>query len=92
MVQDEKDPSGYVHIKNGEQGIGGIPPAKHRQPNVPPHWLPYFLVSDVDATAAKAKEGGGNLCLAPTSMENVGRLSVIADPQGAVFAIFKSAR
>jgi uncharacterized protein len=92
MVKDEKDPSGYVHIKNGEQFIGGIPPAAHRQPGMPPHWLPYFLVADVDATAAKAKQGGANIYLAPMSMENVGRFSVIADPQGAVFAIFKSAR
>jgi uncharacterized protein len=92
MVKDEKDPSGYVHIKNGEQFIGGIPPAAHRQPGMPPHWLPYFLVADVDATAAKAKQGGANIYLAPMSMENVGRMSVIADPQGAVFAIFKSAR
>jgi hypothetical protein len=92
MVKDEKDPSGYLHIKNGDQMIGGVPPAKHRQPGVPPHWLPYFLVGDVDAIAGKAKQGGANLFLPPTSMENVGRLAVIADPQGAVFAIFKSAR
>jgi predicted enzyme related to lactoylglutathione lyase len=49
-------------------------------------------VGDVDAIAGKAKQGGANLFLPPTSMENVGRLAVIADPQGAVFAIFKSAR
>jgi predicted enzyme related to lactoylglutathione lyase len=35
---------------------------------------------------------GGNSHLAPMTMEGVGRMSVIADPQGAVFAIFKSAR
>src|SRR5205807_84414 len=38
----EKDPSGYLHIKNGDQFIGGIPPAKHRDPHTPPHWLSYF--------------------------------------------------
>ena len=27
----------------------------------------------------------------PTDFENVGRISVIADPQGATFAIFKAA-
>jgi predicted enzyme related to lactoylglutathione lyase len=35
---------------------------------------------------------GAQLNLPPMSMEGVGRFSVIADPQGAVFAIFKSAR
>ena len=91
-ITDPKDPSGYVHIKNGEQHIGGIPPAAHRKPGVAPHWLAYFQVDDVDASASKAKEMGANLYLAPMTMEGVGRMSVIADPQGAVFAIFKSAR
>jgi uncharacterized protein len=88
----EKDSSGYLHIKNGEHFIGGIPPSAHRQPGVPPHWLIYLQVDDVDATAAKAKGMGATLHLAPMTMEGVGRMSVIADPQGAVFAIFKSAR
>ena len=89
---DEKDPSGYIHIKNGEHFIGGIPPAAHRQPGVPPHWLAYFQVDDVDVTANKAQSQGAKLCFPPTSMEGVGRLAIIADPQGAFFAIFKSAR
>jgi hypothetical protein len=59
---------------------------------VPPHWLAYFLVDDVDATANKAKEMGANLCMPPMTMEGVGRMSIIGDPQGAMFAIFKSAR
>ena len=90
--KSEKDDSGYLHIKNGEHFIGGLPPAKHMQPGVPPHWLSYFLVDDVDATANKAKEMGAKLFLPPMTVEGVGRMSIIADPQGAVFAVFKSAR
>lgn len=92
IFADPKDKSGYLHIKNGEHFIGGVPPAAHRQPGAPPHWMAYFQVDDVDATANKAKEMGAKLFLPPMSMEGVGRMSVIADPQGAVFAIFKSAR
>jgi uncharacterized protein len=92
FMRDEKDPSGYLHIKNGEHFVGGIPPAAQRQPGAPPHWLAYFQVDDVDATASKAKQMGANLYLPAMSMEGVGRMSVIADPQGAVFAVFKSAR
>jgi predicted enzyme related to lactoylglutathione lyase len=88
----EKDSSGYLHIQNGEDYIGGIPPAQHRNPHAPPHWLLYFQVADVDATAAQAKGLGANLHLPPMSMENVGRMSVMADPQGAAFAIFKPER
>jgi predicted enzyme related to lactoylglutathione lyase len=90
IMADEKDKSGYLHIKNGEHFIGGIPPAAHRPPGVPPHWLAYFWVDDVDASAAKAKQMGANLCVPPMTIENVGRMAVIADPQRAVFAIFNS--
>lgn len=92
FMRDAKDPSGYVHIQNGEHPIGGIPPAAHRKPGVPPHWLAYFQVDDVDAVAKNAKGMGAKLYLEPMSMEGVGRMAVIADPQGAVFALFKSAR
>jgi predicted enzyme related to lactoylglutathione lyase len=90
IMADEKDKSGYLHIKNGAHFIGGIPPAAHRPRGVPPHWLAYFWVDDVDASAAKAKKMGANLYVAPMTIENVGRMAVIADPQGAVFAIFNS--
>jgi uncharacterized protein len=92
IAAGEHDTSGYLHIQNGEAMIGGIPPAQHRNPKAPPHWLVYFQVADVDATAAKAKELGAKIWLQPTSMENVGRMAVMADPQGAALAIFKSAR
>jgi predicted enzyme related to lactoylglutathione lyase len=92
IMADPKDTSGYLHIKNGEHFMGGVPPAAFRPPGVPPHWMAYFQVDDVDATASKATEKGAKLRLAPMSMEGVGRFAVVADPQGATFAIFKSAR
>ena len=92
IVTDEKDPSGYLHIKNGEGFIGGIPPATHRNPNAPPHWLIYIQVPNVEAAAAKAGQLGGKIFMPPRKMENVGTMAILADPQGAVFALFKSAR
>jgi predicted enzyme related to lactoylglutathione lyase len=89
IEQGNAKASGYRHIQNGEAMIGGIPPASHRNPNVPPHWLAYFQVGDCDATAASATSMGAKLLLPPMSMENVGRIAVIADPQGAVFALFQ---
>ena len=85
-----KDSGGYLHIKNGEKHIGGIPSAEQRNPNAPPHWLLYFMVTNCDASTAKAKELGATVYVPPMSMEGVGRWSVIADPQGAVFALFQS--
>ncbi len=92
LMNDPKDPSGYIHIKNGEDFIGGIPPATHRNPNAPPHWLVYVQVADVEAAAAKTGQLGGKVLMPPRNMENVGTWSIIADPQGAVLALFKSAR
>ncbi len=89
IAADPKDKSGYLHIKNGEHFIGGVPPSSYRQPGTPPHWMAYFLVDNVDTTASLAKEKGASLFVPPMTVEGVGRMSVIADPQGAVFAIFK---
>lgn len=90
IMAGEHDPSGYLHIKNGEDFIGGIPPAKSLPPSAPPHWMIYFAVSDCDASVAKAKKLGATLHVPPMTLENVGRFAVIADPQGASFAIFKA--
>jgi predicted enzyme related to lactoylglutathione lyase len=92
LEKGENDPSGYVHIKNGDEYIGGIPPAEHRDPNTPPHWLLYFETSNCDASVEKAKQNGARVYYGPVSMENVGRLAILVDPQGAVFSVFQSAR
>ncbi len=92
IAAGENDPSGYLHIKNGDEFIGGIPPVRAAvDPSGPPNWMVYYQVSDVDATAAKVKELGGAEFLAPMTMDGVGRMAVVADPQRAAFAIFTSA-
>ena len=91
MKEDEDSAHNYWHIKNGEEFIGGIPPSSQHQAGAPAHWLAYFLVSDCDATASAAKNLGAMVYMPPTDFENVGRISVMADPQGAAFAIFKAA-
>ncbi len=88
IAAGEHDSSGYLHIKNGDQPIGGVPPAGMMPPNVPPHWLLYFYVTDTDASTALAKEMGATVWMGPMSIEKVGRMSVIADPQGAIFSLF----
>jgi predicted enzyme related to lactoylglutathione lyase len=87
-----QDNSGYLHIKNGNDYIGGIPPARHRPPNAPPHWLLYIQVESCDASTGKASDLGAKVMFAPMTMENVGRWSIIADPQGAVFSLFEPMR
>ncbi|HKV39056.1 MAG TPA: VOC family protein [Blastocatellia bacterium] len=88
----EGDPSGYLHIKNGESFIGGIPPDADKLAGVPAHWMTYFQVSDCDASAGIAKRLGATFHVPPMTLEGVGRMSVMADPQGATFAIFQPGR
>ncbi len=93
MMKNPNDPDGdYIHIKNGEHFIGGIPPARPRPQGVPPHWLIYFHASDCDKFTGKAKSLGANVMFGPITMENVGRFSIVADPQGAVFSLFQPMR
>ncbi|MCX5386721.1 VOC family protein [Streptomyces sp. NBC_00083] len=56
-----------------------------------PYWMPYIEVADADATAARARELGGTVRMAPMDVEGVGRLGRIADPFGGRIAIITSA-
>jgi hypothetical protein len=57
-------------------------------PEVPSHWLPYFAVEDVDATASAATQAGASILMEPTSVPDGPRIAVLKDPQGAVFGIY----
>ncbi len=67
-----------------EDVVAGIVLLGDDQPDTPAHWSVVFAVDDADATAARAKELGGNVILEPTDAPWV-RMSVIADPAGATF-------
>jgi uncharacterized protein len=69
------------HVRGGMVEIGGMVPEE-----VPPHWLVYFTVPDADAAAETAKAGGGQLLNGPVDI-SVGRLAVLMDPHGAMFAV-----
>lgn len=84
--------SGYLHIVNGEKYIGGVPPTRQNSGSEPPHWLIYFAAADVDKSFQRAKEMGARILLRPMDFEGVGRMAMLADPQGAVFALFREAR
>ena len=59
-------------------------PEDARKMGAPPSWLGYVGVDDVDAATAKAKGLGATVYVEPRDIPNVGRFSVIADPQMAV--------
>lgn len=75
----------YTTIEVDGKEIGGMAPPPPNQANMPPTWGIYITVDDVDAIAAKAKSLGGEVLLPPMTVEEVGRFSLIKDPQGATF-------
>jgi predicted enzyme related to lactoylglutathione lyase len=72
----------------GVAGIAAMQPDAAAA-GVPPHWLGYVAVDDVDAAAAKVKGLGGAVQVEPTDIPGIGRFAVIADPTGAAIAIMK---
>jgi len=54
----------------------------------PSLWIPYVLVRDVDASAAKAESLGAEVTTAPEDIPGIGRYAMLRDPQGARLAVF----
>jgi hypothetical protein len=74
----------------GSQGpLGGVVklPDEARKMGAAPYWQANVQVANVDQTSEKVKQLGGKV-LVTEDVPTVGRFSVIADPQGAVIAVF----
>jgi predicted enzyme related to lactoylglutathione lyase len=80
----------YTIFKQGEMQVAGMMalPAEGGE-GVPPHWMSYIAVADVDASTKKAQDLGASVCVPPTDIPNVGRFSVITDPAGATISLFR---
>lgn len=81
----------YTMVKLNGKDVGGLykmMPDMVAQ-GVPPHWLSYVSVTDADATAEKAKAEGASIMNGPFDVGTIGRMAVVKDPTGAVFAIWQ---
>lgn len=82
----------YHVIKLGDTAIGGImgkPPGAPE--GMPSMWGCYVTVKDLDRTVAQARELGGAVLMEPMDVKGVGRMAVIADPQGAALSVIQYA-
>ena len=89
-VQRQDEPMVYGMIQVGGEDVGGIMQMGDEMAEVPPNWSVYFATANCDETAAKVKELGGAVIREPWDLM-VGRIAVVADPQGAVFQIIQLA-
>jgi predicted enzyme related to lactoylglutathione lyase len=63
-------------------------PAEARKMGATPRWMGYVGVDDLELTADRIKRLGGTVYVPPTT-SNIGRIAVVADPQGAMLALLK---
>ena len=78
---------GPYHVAHaGEAPVAGIMGMPEGMEDVPPYWLSYIGVTDVDAVAAEAVEMGATLIQAPFDVPGVGRMVILNDPLGAQIA------
>lgn len=82
--------TGPYHLLGvGEESVAGVMTSPDA--DVPPMWLPYFEVEDVDQVVARARANGGAVHAEPMSVEGVGRFAILADRQGVVAGVLKPA-
>jgi predicted enzyme related to lactoylglutathione lyase len=78
----------YTMISSGGSTHGGFSQAMEGAP--PPHWLGHVGVENLDETIEKAKSAGGKVAAGPFDMEDVGRMAVLTDPQGAHVSAYQA--
>jgi hypothetical protein len=96
--EGEEMPAGegvtYWMMRLGGRDVAGMSAMREEQraAGAPPAWLSYVTVAGVDAAAARAGELGGAAMMLPFDVLDAGRMALIQDPQGAVFAMWEPRR
>jgi len=89
---EEVDMGGYsdYSMNTTESGttITGVCHARGVNEDMPPAWMPYFTVADLDASIERCAELGGEVVVGPRTLGE-GRFCVVKDPAGAVAALYE---
>jgi predicted enzyme related to lactoylglutathione lyase len=83
---------GYRMINRSDgKFAGGVLPLTDEmtQHGARPTWLGYVNVANVDDAVAAIEKAGGKALMPPFDIPNVGRIAMVADPQGAPFYVMK---
>lgn len=81
----------YTMIKkNGNEfgGIWSIP--KEQASHIPPHWMAYILVENLDHSVEEARKNGANIVKPASNAGDFGRFAIITDPTGAHIALWQT--
>ncbi len=88
QAQEMEGPA-YTVFANGDRMAGGMMEIQKEWGPVPPHWLVYFAVDDCNAATENVRSNGGQVHSGPRDIPEVGRFSILADPQRAAFAVIE---
>ena len=72
--------------------IAGVCHARGGNAGLPPVWLIYANVEDIERSVARCVELGGQVISGPKGYGGQGRYCVIRDPAGAALALFEPAK
>ena len=73
---------------NSGEATAGICHAWGENADLPPQWLMYIIVADLDASIDACKRHGGRVVREARPLAG-GRFAVVADPVGAITALFE---
>lgn len=80
----------YTMLRLGDEEIGALFQIGGEQmAGMPSHWSFYIYCDDVDAATAAAKAQGATVMMEPFDIPDVGRMSTLTDPTGAVISFMK---
>jgi predicted enzyme related to lactoylglutathione lyase len=81
----------YTILLSGDTPLAGATtlPDSARRMAAPPNWLPYIGTDDAEVAAWEAQRLGGRVIRDTAALPTVGKFAVLADPQGAVFAVLQ---
>lgn len=89
---DAGDGATYSMAQIGGRNVAAIASQQREltEAGVPAHWQMYVNSPDVDAATAKVAAAGGTVLAGPFDVMQAGRMSVVADPSGAVFQLWQA--
>jgi len=81
----------YRILDAGDGQAGGLMQINEQMPGAKPVWLGYVGVPDVDAAVADWTAAGGSVQMPAMDIPNVGRIAMLADPDGVPLYVMRVA-
>ena len=91
FTEHEMGDSTYTMIRKKDHhfaGIWQIP--KGQEKDIPPHWMAYVLVENVDDSLEKARKNGATIIKPTSKAGDFGLFAIIQDPTGAHLALWQN--